>query len=333
MPGESRAAAPSPVTGRAAEAPAATALLLLARSGRGAGAWGTAAPTACRPAPCRGHGEWHLFDGSWQLTLQLPEPGRRPEAILLQAILRQLALPVASLTPPPESIAIRHLMAQLPERLGTSGHQEGWLSAPAGGSAEDAQWVARQLSLITAPVNPPMPAPAPCRRGVERLVYPGGDTALLVFIPLPDGASLAALRLLAQHCEPLFFQRLRVEQQIGYVVSCRYQRVADRDGLLMALQSPDRRAGELLRCGKDFLRQLAPMDEATFRPLQQRLAAQIRASRPPEARALSALRQEYGLPELTPQAVDALRVAEVADLAREMTRRRRRWQVLFTTGD
>ncbi|MCQ4010707.1 hypothetical protein FK521_30185, partial [Klebsiella pneumoniae] len=33
---------------------------------------------------------------------------------------------------------------------------------------------------------------------------------------------------------------------------------------------------------------------------------------------------EYGLPELTPQAVDALRVAEVADLAREMTRRRRR---------
>ncbi len=279
-----------------------------------------------------GHGEWHLFDGSWQLTLQLPEPGRRPEAIL-QAILRQLALPVASPTPPPESIAIRHLMAQLPERLGTSGHQEGWLAALAGGSAEDAQWVARQLSLITAPVNPPMPAPAPCRRGVERLVYPGGDTALLVFIPLPDGASLAALRLLAQHCEPLFFQRLRVEQQIGYVVSCRYQRVADRDGLLMALQSPDRRAGELLRCGKDFLRQLAPMDEATFRPLQQRLAAQIRASRPPEARALSALRQEYGLPELTPQAVDALRVAEVADLAREMTRRRRRWQVLFTTGD
>ncbi|MCS5961643.1 hypothetical protein LNP74_31510 [Klebsiella pneumoniae subsp. pneumoniae] len=34
------------------------------------------------------------------------------------------------------------------------------------------------------------------------------------------------LRLLAQHCEPLFFQRLRVEQQIGYVVSCRYQRVS-----------------------------------------------------------------------------------------------------------
>jgi hypothetical protein len=52
--------------------------------------------------------------------------GQRPEAIL-QAIVRQLALPVAPLTPPPESIAIRHLMAQLPERLGTSGIRKvGW---------------------------------------------------------------------------------------------------------------------------------------------------------------------------------------------------------------
>ncbi|MFH7127991.1 hypothetical protein ACHWUR_26325 [Klebsiella pneumoniae] len=76
------------------------------------------------------------------------------------------------------------------------------------------------------------------------------------------------------------------------------------------------------------------MDEATFRPLQQRLAAQIRASRARQRRGrCPPCVQEYGLPELTPQAVDALRVAEVADLAREMTRRRRRWQVLFTTGD
>ncbi len=111
------------------------------------------------------------------------------------------------------------------------------------------------------------PRPLPARR--QTAGFPRGDTALLVFIPLPDGASLAALRVLAQRCEPLFFQRLRVEQQIGYVVSCRYQRVADRDGLLMALQSPDRRAVELLRCCKTFLRQLPPLDEAAFRPLQQ----------------------------------------------------------------
>lgn len=279
-----------------------------------------------------GHGEWHLFDGSWQLILQLPASGQRPAAIL-QAIVRQLALPVAPLAPPSESIAIRHLMVQLPERLGTSAHQEGLLAALVGGSVEDAQWVARQLSLITAPVNPPMPAPAPCRRGVGRLAFPGDGTALLVFIPLAEGASLAALRVLAQYCEAPFFQRLRVEQQIGYVVSCRYQRLADCDGLLMALQSPDRRPGELLRCCKTFLRQLAPIDEATFRPLQQRLAAQARARIPPEEKALDALRQRYGLPVVTPQAADALRVEEVAALWREMTRRRRRWRVLFTSGN
>lgn len=279
-----------------------------------------------------GRGEWHRVDGSWQLLLQWPASGRRPAAIL-QAIVRQLALPVAPLAPPPESIAIRHLMALLPDRLGASEHQEGWLAALTGGSAEDAQWIARQLSLLSARVNPPGNLSGPCRRGVERLTFPGGDTALLVFIPLPEGASLAALRVLAQRCEPLFFQRLRVEQQIGYVVSCRYQRVADRDGLLMALQSPDRRAVALLRCCNTFLRQLPPLDEATFRPLQQRLAAQVRARTPPEAQALAVLRQKYGLAELTPQAADALRVEEVDDLAYEMSRRRRRWRVLFTAGD
>ncbi|HBT4718239.1 TPA: pyrroloquinoline quinone biosynthesis protein PqqF [Klebsiella quasipneumoniae subsp. similipneumoniae] len=279
-----------------------------------------------------GRGEWHRVDGSWQLLLQWPASGRRPVAIL-QAIMRQLALPVAPLAPPPESIAIRHLMVLLPDRLGASEHQEGWLAALTGGSAEDAQWIARQLSLLSARVNPPGNLSGPCRRGVERLTFPGGDTALLVFIPLPEGASLAALRVLAQRCEPLFFQRLRVEQQIGYVVSCRYQRVADRDGLLMALQSPDRRAVALLRCCNTFLRQLPPLDEATFRPLQQRLAAQVRTRTPPEAQALAVLRQKYGLAELAPQAADALRVEEVDDLAYEMSRRRRRWRVLFTAGD
>ncbi|HDU3861180.1 TPA: hypothetical protein RFM54_003456, partial [Klebsiella quasipneumoniae subsp. quasipneumoniae] len=44
-------------------------------------------------------------------------------------------------------------------------------------------------------------------------------------------------------------------------------------------------------------------------------------------------RQKYALPELTAQAADALRVEAVVDLAHEMSRRRRRWRVLFTAGD
>ncbi len=78
MPGGSRAAAPPPVTGRAAEAPAATALLLLARSGRRTGAWGTAAPTACRPAPCRG--TRRVASVRRQLAVDPPAAGARPTA-------------------------------------------------------------------------------------------------------------------------------------------------------------------------------------------------------------------------------------------------------------
>lgn len=60
-------------------APAATALLLLARSGRRTGAWGTAAPTACRPAPCRGTRRVASVRRQLAVDLQLPEPadGRR----------------------------------------------------------------------------------------------------------------------------------------------------------------------------------------------------------------------------------------------------------------
>ena len=45
---------------------------------------------------------------------------------------------------------------------------------------------------------------------------------------------------------------------------------------------------------------------------------------------VAALRQRYGLPVLTPQAIDALQPDEIVALWREMTRRRRRWRVLFT---
>ena len=99
----------------------------------------------------------------------------------------------------------------------------------------------------------------------------------------------------------------------------------------MALQSPDRRAGELLRCGKDFLRQLAPWMR---RPSDRYSSAGRSDPRQQAARGAGAVRPASGVWFTRANAAggDALRVAEVADLAREMTRRRRRWQVLFTTG-
>ena len=274
-----------------------------------------------------GSGEWQTVDGSWQLTLRLPDAVVMAEPII-GAIIDRLSRPTPAITPAPDGIAIRQLLKQLPERLASEPSRNGWLAALAGGSAGHAHGLARQLGLLRAPVNAkPLPL-SDCPGGVEHIPHASADSALLVFIPLPPGASLAALRLLALCCEPRFFQRLRVEQQIGYVVSCRYQRIADRDGLLLALQSPDRSPVNLLGCCKPFLRELTLCDESEFSLLRQQLATQIRSPMDASATAVAALRQRYGLPVLTPQAIDALQPDEIVALWREMTRRR--WRVLFT---
>ena len=246
-----------------------------------------------------GSGEWQTVDGNWQLTLQLPESGGVAERVVT-ALMRRLAQPAPGTTVAPETIAIRQ------------------------------QQVARQLTLLNTPVNAELHSSAGCRRGIQRIPHASSDNALLVFIPLPEGASLAALQLLALLCEPQFFQRLRVEQQIGYVVSCRYQRIADRDGLLLALQSPDRSISNLLRCCKTFLRQLTLCGQAEFSQLQHQLAEQNGQAQDASATALSALRQRYHLPVATPQNVNDLQLDEVIALWREITRRRRSWRILYS---
>ncbi|MCM7508561.1 pyrroloquinoline quinone biosynthesis protein PqqF [Enterobacter hormaechei] len=276
-----------------------------------------------------GSGEWQTVDGSWQLTLRLPDAVVTAEHII-GAIIDRLSHPAPALTPVPEGIAIRELLQQLPERLASDPPRDGWLAALVGGSVAHAHGLARQLGLLRAPVNAKPTPLSGCPGGIEHIPHASADSALLVFIPLPPGASLAALRLLALCCEPQFFQRLRVEQQIGYVVSCRYQRIADRDGLLLALQSPDRSPVNLLGCCKQFLRELTLCDETAFSVLRQQLAIQIRSPMNASATAVAALRQRYGLPVLTPQAVDALQHDEIIALWREMTRHRRRWRVLLT---
>ncbi len=276
-----------------------------------------------------GSGEWRTVDGNWQLTLQLPESGGVAVRVVT-ALMRRLSQPALGTTVAPETIAIRQLLQQLPEHLTIAPAQEGWLAAMVGGSGNLAQQVARQLTLLNTPVNAELHASAVCRRGIQRIPHASSDNALLVFIPLPEGASLAALQLLALLCEPQFFQRLRVEQQIGYVVSCRYQRIADRDGLLLALQSPDRSISNLLRCCKTFLRQLTLCGQAEFSQLQHQLAEQHGQAQDASATALSALRQHYHLPVATPQNVNDLRLDEVITLWREITRRRRSWRILYS---
>ncbi|ADU69108.1 pyrroloquinoline quinone biosynthesis protein PqqF [Pantoea sp. At-9b] len=272
-----------------------------------------------------GRGSWQQMQGIWQLVLHLPTA---PDAAL--AALQQL---VARLVTPAESqpvsaadgIAIRQLLAALPHQLLAPATAPGWQAAWCGSDRVLAAAVARVLSDLpaAAAAGPPL-----LTSGVTAIPCTGSDQALLLFIPLvaADAASLAALRLLALIYEPCFFQRLRIDQQIGYVVTARYQRVADVDGILLALQSPDIPWRVLLGHCKRFLRTLDVAD-ADLVMLRQTLQNSLTCVDNASA-ALQALRQQQGLAELSSAAIDDVSLAQLQQLHQHLLRNRRRWRVL-----
>ena len=278
-------------------------------------------------------GEFSAREGVWQLRLRLPEQHR---LWAVNAALTELAKPLSeSRTAQEEGIAIRTLLAQLPEQLHASQPFDHWRAALTGGDAALHQALTRLLSAFPATFNAAQrPDAPPPLRPLRRVTHASDEQALLLFVPLPsqDEATLAAARALALLYEPRFFQRLRVEQQVGYVVSCRYQRCGDRDGILFALQSPDQPPAALLRHCKNFLRSFSSViTAAELANLQSRLMPFIQPQQDADA-ALRALRQQAGLPLLTEAAIQALTPADLHQLHQRLRRERRRWLALFCGG-
>ncbi|WP_442954598.1 hypothetical protein [Pantoea sp. LMR881] len=111
------------------------------------------------------------------------------------------------------------------------------------------------------------------------------------------------------------------------MVSSRYLRCADRDGVLFALQSPALSVTALLRHCKMFLRALT---EAMPTLDMASLKSHIRTVNSDPALAL--LRRENGLPEPEPAAIDALTWEDLQQLHQQLLRERRAWRVLFSDG-
>lgn len=278
-------------------------------------------------------GEFSAREGVWQLTLRLPEQHR---LWAVNEALTELAKPLSeSRAVPEEGIAIRTLLAQLPEQLHASQPIDRWRAVLTGGDAALHQALARLLSAFPVTVNAAQrPDAWPLLRALRRVAHVSDEQALLLFVPLPsqDDLTLAAARALALLYEPQFFQRLRVEQQVGYVVSCRYQRCGDRDGILFALQSPDQPPAALLRHCKNFLRSFSSVITATdLTRLQSRLTPFLQPQQDADV-ALRALRQHTGLPVLTEAAIQALTPTDLHQLHQRMTRERHRWLALFCGG-
>lgn len=284
-----------------------------------------------------GSGSWQQKQGVWQLVLNLPA-SNTPAQLTVHHALKALSAPAqAKPTAKAQNIVIRQLLAALPTQLIAPVANTDWLAAWCGEETPLHRRVAHQLSdfshnLVTHAQPPRL------QRGVQPVNCQGSDHALLLFIPLPqrDDASLAALRALALLLEPRFFQRLRVDQQIGYVVSARYQRVADVDGLLLALQSPHIAWQKLLTHCKRFMREeveeVASITPHTLASWQRALLEQCVAQDNADA-AIQALRQQQGLPTLTRHAVEALTVTQLQRLHARLMRERRRWCIVVAVEE
>ena len=180
-----------------------------------------------------------------------------------------------------DELPIRQQLALLPRLLaGATSRAE---QAPLGQSElnqhwRDAEWqglafgFAADLrgplqSAITALPGQAVSAPPGLKTGSDGYHWhslgagqSGGETALLLFCPLPSEGGYgveAAWRVLGRLLERAFFRRLRSELQLGYAVFSRFASCGDQAGMLFAVQSPSASAAEILGHIEVFLEDFA----------------------------------------------------------------------------
>ena len=109
------------------------------------------------------------------------------------------------------------------------------------------------------------------------------DAALLLFCPAPTPslADEAAWRLLGHVLQGPFYQRLRVELQMGYAVFSSVRQINGQTGLLFGVQSPSHALDEIAEQVQTFLRQLPMLIEHTADLGSQALAQQFTAQELP----------------------------------------------------
>ncbi|MCE0462290.1 pyrroloquinoline quinone biosynthesis protein PqqF [Pseudomonas uvaldensis] len=118
----------------------------------------------------------------------------------------------------------------------------------------------------------------------NRLQTEGDEQAVLLFCPTPTAelSDEASWWLLAQLCQTPFYQRLRVELQLGYAVFSGLKQINGQTGLLFGVQSPDIPAPQLVAHIEQFLEGLTDLirqtDDSTLCSHQRTLAAQFQGN-------------------------------------------------------
>ncbi len=101
---------------------------------------------------------------------------------------------------------------------------------------------------------------------------------MLLFCPTPSSsvADEAAWRLLAHLAQSPFYQRLRVELQLGYAVFSGLRQIAGRTGILFGVQSPNASVPQLVEHIEQFLNDLPDwINDADLTAQTEALVAQL----------------------------------------------------------
>ncbi|RMQ42941.1 Coenzyme PQQ biosynthesis protein PqqF [Pseudomonas cichorii] len=120
------------------------------------------------------------------------------------------------------------------------------------------------------------------------------EDAVLLFCTTPDSsvAHEAGWRLLAHLIQAPFYQRLRVELQLGYAVFSGLRQIAGRSGLLFGVQSPASSAEQLVGHIETFIDELPELIQSADLPgLRQTLAEQFDQAAMPNEQAAELLWQ------------------------------------------
>jgi coenzyme PQQ biosynthesis probable peptidase PqqF len=216
---------------------------------------------------------------------------------VLEHVLKELTKPDAAVSQAESTnvalIPIRQLLKALPDHcLGHTANSDDvqplWSSARWDGlaiglSAQTQAAMGLALSRIPGtPDNQLTPPSSILAQHLWRTVdTASSEHALLLFCPTAtqEMADEAAWRLLSHVCQTPFYQRLRVELQLGYAVFSALRQIHGQTGLLFGVQSPSVAPVELLQHIEQFLNRLPELihalDDTTFNAQRQALADQF----------------------------------------------------------
>ena len=285
---------------------------------------------------------------------------QEPMPTVLEHVLKELTKPDVGFPQeePPSMplIPIRQLLKMLPEhsleRTAESDDvQQLWASArwqglAMGLSAQTQAAMGLALSRVpgAADDQPSPPASINALHLWSALDTGSSEHALLLFCPpaTQDITDEAAWRLLAHLCQTPFYQRLRVELQLGYAVFSGLRQFHGQTGLLFGVQSPSVAPQDLLEHIERFLNEMPTLiegvDDATFIAQRQALADQFHATALPHAQAAELLWQgklaghSSDYLERLPEAILMIDRNALKEAARQLNQAEGGWRCLASSA-